>query len=411
MTGDFINMLGLYGSGATGRKFEKALSADEISCALKSARRYGCLFVAYVGAKNSFEGVLPDELDSTLAEKTKEQRLRYAAKQMRATEIFNSLDEAEIPWAILKGWSVGRYYADPLTRASNDIDLLVYPDDEEKALEIFRQMGFNTEYNRTEGSHHTELTKPEYGLVELHIDIAEPEVLDVWCGGGERFRLSGPFVKASNGVGEFYALCPEDALYSVAYHTFKDFITGVPSIKGAIDLALSVRACPKESLIGFWENMSRKKLDRVVCAILDGAVKYCTFTREELDIPDWYDGKMTDVYFDDIENSAKYPREMPLDAIRALADKHIKENGGEKTISATYSKLGLLFPPCDVMERRYKYLKKAPFLLPFAWACRIFSYLFLRSKDKRKSDAESGEAQKEASKRRIDLYRRFGMMD
>ena len=307
MTEDFINMLGLYGSGATGRKFEKALSADEISCALKSARRYGCLFVAYVGAKNSFEGVLPDELDSTLAEKTKEQRLRYAAKQMRATEIFNSLDEAEIPWAILKGWSVGRYYADPLTRASNDIDLLVYPDDEEKALEIFRQMGFNTEYNRTEGSHHTELTKPEYGLVELHIDIAEPEVLDVWCGGGERFRLSG--------------------------------------------------------------------------------------------------------HFDDIENSAKYPREMPLDAIRALADKHIKENGGEKTISATYSKLGLLFPPCDVMERRYKYLKKAPFLLPFAWACRIFSYLFLRSKDKRKSDAESGEAQKEASKRRIDLYRRFGMMD
>ncbi len=410
MTESFRLMLALFGAGATGRAYKEEISGD-ITKVLVAAKHYKVLYVAYRGAKISAPGLLPDALSAKLDAKSKEHRLRSAAKQIRAVDFFTHLDGADIPWAIIKGVTVGTLYDDPLLRQSNDIDLLVPPEYEERALKIFTDNGFVPEYDRTAGSHHTELMHADYGLIELHIDIAEPEVIDVWCGGGEKFRLSAPYVKMSNEAGRFYGLCPGEALYSILFHTVKDFITGSPSVKGAMDLALTVRACPDEIIPGFEKDLQAKKLDKVVGAILGGMVKYCGFTNEELHGLASDNDAEIEAYYDDVESTAHMHHEMPTGAIKALADAHIKENGGEKTLSGTYSKFGLLFPPCDVMSRRYGYLKKAPFLLPFAWVCRIFSYIFMRTSDERRAESAESAAEKQASERRMTLYKMYGMIE
>lgn len=409
MTDNFKLMLNLFGAGALGRSYDREIKGN-VASALVCAKHYKVLYVTYSGACLCAPELIPGELKNKLDEKTRKHRLKSAAKQIRARELLSRLDKENIPWAILKGMSVGCLYADPLLRQSNDIDLLVPPECENAALKIFINNGFESEYDRTAGSHHTELTHDDYGLIELHIDVAEPEVLDVWCGGGERFTLSQPYVRLSNEVGDFYGLCHEEALYSILYHTVKDFITGAPSVKGAMDFALTLRDCPKEIIPEFKENLKIKKLDRVVGAILGGMVKYCGFTSDELySLASDNDGEI-DAYYDDIEATAHIPHEMPLSAIKALADEHIKENGGKKTLSGTYSKLGMLFPPCDVMARRYSYLKKAPVLLPAAWVCRIFSYVFLRTKKERTADGADAAAEKRASDRRLALYKMYGLI-
>lgn len=78
--------------------------------------------------------------------------------------------------------------------------------------------------------------------------------------------------------------------------------------------------------------------------------------------------------------------------------------------SRTGEKSGILrtvFPKREYLERRYPYLKKRPYLLPVAWAQRIAHY----ASEKQSGADNSASGSIKLGKERIELMKRYGIMD
>ena len=75
---------------------------------------------------------------------------------------------------------------------------------------------------------------------------------------------------------------------------------------------------------------------------------------------------------------------------------------GEKS-----SVLSTVFPKREYLERRYPYLKKRPYLLPVAWMQRIAHY----ASEKQSGTDNSASGSIKLGKERIELMKRYGIMD
>ena len=78
--------------------------------------------------------------------------------------------------------------------------------------------------------------------------------------------------------------------------------------------------------------------------------------------------------------------------------------------SRTGEKSGVLrtvFPKREYLERRYPYLKKRPYLLPVAWAQRLAHY----AGEKKTGADSSASGSIKLAKERIELMKRYGIMD
>ena len=75
---------------------------------------------------------------------------------------------------------------------------------------------------------------------------------------------------------------------------------------------------------------------------------------------------------------------------------------GEKS-----SVLRTVFPKREYLERRYPYLRKRPYLLPVAWAQRLAHY----ASEKQSGTDSSASGSIKLAKERIELMKRYGIMD
>ena len=75
---------------------------------------------------------------------------------------------------------------------------------------------------------------------------------------------------------------------------------------------------------------------------------------------------------------------------------------GEKS-----SVLRTVFPKREYLERRYPYLKKRPYLLPVAWVQRLAHY----ASEKQSGADSSASGSIKLAKERIELMKRYGIMD
>ena len=78
--------------------------------------------------------------------------------------------------------------------------------------------------------------------------------------------------------------------------------------------------------------------------------------------------------------------------------------------SRTGEKSGVLrtvFPKREYLERRYPYLKKRPYLLPVAWVQRLVHY----AGEKKAGADSSASGSIKLAKERIELMKRYGIMD
>ena len=75
---------------------------------------------------------------------------------------------------------------------------------------------------------------------------------------------------------------------------------------------------------------------------------------------------------------------------------------GEKS-----SVLSTVFPKRAYLERRYPYLKKRPYMLPVAWVQRLAHY----AKEKQSGADSSASGSIKLARERIELMKRYGVMD
>lgn len=201
----------------------------------------------------------------------------------------------------------------------------------------------------------------------------------------------------------FLAMPPHEHLLYLILHAYKHFVRSGIGLRQFCDIGLWARAYHAEI---DWQRL-REQCESVHAATFAAAA--FRIARDDLgiefDLPAPWDGGIDvepllhDTLCGGVYGSNDLTRlhssTVTLNAVKA-------SRTGEKS-----SVLSTVFPKREYLERRYPYLKKRPYLLPVAWVQRIAHY----ASEKQAGTDNSASGSIKLGKERIELMKRYGIMD
>ena len=109
---------------------------------------------------------------------------------------------------------------------------------EQKVYGYFENRGFQV-FERSLTSHHGVCQSKRFGKIEIHTNLYDEIVEDVWFGalGDDKFVME-PFERVIVADGEYTTLGATDQLLFLTLHMIKHFIEGGLSIRMMLDVAL-----------------------------------------------------------------------------------------------------------------------------------------------------------------------------
>jgi hypothetical protein len=159
---------------------------------------------------------------STLKERCYRCAALYLAQKRAILEVDNLFQASHLPYAVFKGAHIREVvYDNPVFRTAVDIDLLVHPEDKEKAVGVLCANGFTLHPRRTNITHEVSLSKDNIAL-DLHWHIMRP--------GRTRIELTSVLLQSRVRCGYFWALDNELTLLVLLTHSvFTKYSTGPQS--------------------------------------------------------------------------------------------------------------------------------------------------------------------------------------
>ncbi len=277
--------------------------------------------------------------------------LQISERQMaHFHSICRAFDEAEIDYMPLKGCRMKALYRKPELRTMGDVDILIRVSQYDKIRQIMEKLGFQ-EFG--ESDH--ELIWEAPGLqVELHKRLVPSYNKDYYTYYGEGWQLA----KVKDGT--CYAMTREDQMVYLLTHFAKHFRDGGIGCRHVVDLWVFRQANPgldeqhieaeldKLQLTQFYRNTRRL----IGCWFADGA--------EDATL-----AFMTEYIFASGSWGQLESRAVSK-TLRESTDSPLKFSG--KLVYLIH----LMFPPVQVLERKYTVLQKLPWLLPIVWLIRPF---------------------------------------
>ena len=201
----------------------------------------------------------------------------------------------------------------------------------------------------------------------------------------------------------FLAMLPHEHLLYLLLHAYKHFVRSGIGLRQFCDIGLWARAYHSEI---DWQRL-HDQCESVHAATFAAAVFRITkdYLGIEFDLPAPWDGSIDvepllhDSLCGGVYGSNDLTRlhssTVTLNAVKA-------SRTGEKS-----SVLRTVFPKREYLERNYPYLKKRPYLLPVAWAQRLVHY----AGEKQSGADSSASGSIKLAKERIELMKRYGIMD
>ena len=201
----------------------------------------------------------------------------------------------------------------------------------------------------------------------------------------------------------FLAMPPHEHLLYLLLHAYKHFVRSGIGLRQFCDIGLWARAYHREI---DWQRL-HEQCESVHAATFAAAA--FRIARDYLDIefdlpapwseavdvePLLHDSLCGGVYGSN-DLTRLHSSTVTLNAVKA-------SRTGEKS-----SVLSTVFPKREYLERRYPYLKKHPYLLPVAWAQRLAHY----ASEKQSGADSSASGSIKLAKERIELMKRYGVMD
>lgn len=261
-----------------------------------------------------------------------------------------AFETAEIPFILLKGSYLRRFYPEPWMRTSSDIDILVHEGDLDKAYNILEKSLCCKFYER--GSHDIAFVSESGLLIELHFDLIEsaryPTAVKV-------LERAWDFAVLKDGFGYRYELKDEMFFFYHIAHMVKHFENG---------------GCGVRSFIDLW--------------ILEHSVEHCDSKRDELlKKGGLYKFAEAARSLAEAWLSCKEPNELDLllqsyilkggtfgVTENGVVVKQVKQGSRSKYI------LSRLFPAMSIMKKQYPELERHPWLAPLVYlkrALRVFT--------------------------------------
>ena len=344
---------------------------------------------------------VPQELLSSMRFVAADTVIRQARRTISFLDLYRYLSDRQLYPLVLKGLICRCLYPQPDDRPSNDEDLLIKPAEFNAAHEALVSYGLRCSEAEPSSSMH-EITYVGKNLrIELHLSCF-PEDSEAY--GDCNALFEGVHDRAvpfdTDGV-RLQTLSPDDHILYLICHAYKHFLHSGVGIRQICDIAMFG---DHYKTVLDWSSL-RKKCDRIHIAGLTAAVfriteRYLGFTVPEefadieADETDLLKDILSGGIYGATEENRQHSSTITLAAVEA--QKQGKKSAG--TLSS-------LFPPLRSMEKKYPYLKKRSWLLPAAWAQRIFGYL--SKKDRNTDPSESIRIGKE----RVELLRKYGILD
>lgn len=289
--------------------------------------------------------------------KDTQERFQYQHQQQQKDRVTSMLEQEKIPYILLKGSRMRRYYPDPMTRTSCDIDILFQGD--EKLIHE-RMLSFGYEFVVDAGTTINYLCKPvEF---EMHRYLFD-----------DRLDYHGFFDKVWDyslpaREGSCERLLTEEFFYVyMVAHMAKHFTRYGSGVRPVIDLYLYNQRPP--------ENFDRKKAEELLkdIGLYDFEQRLKALTKA------WFEtGKLTEMD----QKLTDYIMEAGIYGdSRIMSANSVKEP--EKAVHIKRQRiLSYIFPPMKTMRRLYPNMLKVPVLLPVAWGCRLCKGAFTDSRAK-----------------------------
>ena len=342
--------------------------------------------------------------NATLFAVTKQQVIGQVLHQtMRASEfadLYRKLRAAGLHPVVVKGQLCSRLYPLKDHRISADDDLYI-PDAEFMAChEQLLANGLTTDTPADELASADEVSYTKEGsplYIELHrhlFDSAEDahDELNHFFADLKPVEIDG-----------FLAMPPHEHLLYLILHAYKHFVRSGIGLRQFCDIGLWAWEYHDEI---DWQHLYDQCASVHAATFAAAAFRIARdYLGIDFDLPMPWDASIDvepllhDTLCGGVYGSNDLTRlhssTVTLNAVKA-------SRTGEKS-----SVLRTVFPKREYLERRYPYLKKRPYLLPVAWAQRIAHY----ASEKQSGADSSASGSIKLGKERIELMKRYGIMD
>ncbi len=279
------------------------------------------------------------------------ERYQYAHQQRELRRVCEMLEAEKIPYIILKGSRMRKFYDDPALRTSCDIDIL-FDADETLLHQKMLDLGYN--FTKDQGTTLNYYTEPvEF---EMHRRLFD-----------DKLEFNGLFERVWDYAkviheGSYERVLTEEFFYVyMVAHMAKHFTRYGCGVRPAVDLYLYNQKIPKT----FDRSVAKKMLKQV--DLLGFEQRVLALTKV------WFEsGKLTETD----EMLTDYIMEAGIYGNNRISNAREVGDAGHAEAARRKKLLSYIFPPVKVMRRLYPRMMKCPLMLPVAWVarwCKIFT--------------------------------------
>ena len=276
-----------------------------------------------------------------------------------AQTMSQQLDEAGINHILMKGYVLRDCYPVPELRTFTDIDLVIRPEDRQKAHELMLSLGFAVK-NDWEPVYSYHRGNEYY---EFHTQIMEIDVSDK---ADYRGYFAPCWAHAKPVTAHSYRFTPEFHFLYMLTHIAKHIHGAGAGVRMYLDVAAFVR-CHGSHLDWSWMEAQLKQL------------QLYDFARVVLSAAEQWFGIGSPLVFQPI--SGETLADFTAFTLEAGVFGHHNRDGAlakmkHQTQSDSGSRAKLLlrmaFPKAETIQSRYTYIQHKPWLLPVDWIHRLF---------------------------------------
>ena len=328
------------------------------------------------------------------------QMLNQTVRSAEFSDLYHKLRSAGLHPIVVKGQLCSRLYPLKDHRISADDDLYI-PDAEFMAChEQLLANGLTTDTPVDELATADEVSYTKNGsplYIELHrhlFDSAEDahDELNHFFADLNPVETDG-----------FLAMPPHEHLLYLLLHAYKHFVRSGIGLRQFCDIGLWAREYHAEI---DWQRLYDQCASVHAATFAAAAFRIARdYLGIDFDLPTPWDGgidvepllhdSLCGGVYGSNDLTRLHSSTVTLNAVKA-------SRTGEKS-----SVLSTVFPNREYLERRYPYLKKRPYLLPVAWVQRIAHY----ASEKQSGTDNSASVSIKLGKERIELMKRYGIMD
>lgn len=286
----------------------------------------------------------------------------YDNKNNALDFLIKILTKSNIDFILIKGAILRDYYPIKEYRTSGDIDVIINYSDIDKFHKILttEKIKFTDKRN----NFFSFLYKGQNIEIHSNFDMDHPYFENIF----DMCEKRGFEYKISDELHLLYVLC----------HIIKHFNLFGAGIKMFMDVDVLIR----HMKVFDYDNFLKKCRELNIETFAKACFSLCSFwfnTPVKAEINFNKNNNFRELFEDEIINSGSYGFNR-----RDLGNYYISKGIGKSGKNNIFAKLraftAMVFPKKEYVKSHFKYLKKYPFLLPFAYLQRLFSAIFIRTR-------------------------------